>query len=605
MRTATPWVLLSTGLWLTGGGLTPAILAAQRIDYLLPSSDHAAALSAAATASDAPVCLGCGVEQVDHQDFDRNVHRLWRHPGRHVAVLLPDVRPRDALSPDEVEKLIDLLDLAYDAFADLLQGEPEGDGLLPIAFIPGLQTSRALLATKGVEIQGSLEGDIRRLLDDEALHWVLLHEMGHNFDFYSGRTGYLFDHFHAWTFFTDHYLPYFNRSGETAAGLEIDRAGFERPPRSPREFLRFSLAGAWRPFAEDPSSDWDLCVKRGECFWWANQSWAGFHLHMASLFGVQATRDVFAYLARTVRGAAFIPSGAEAREEIWLEAWAEATQSDVSCYAEVLRWHTSETLRDRLQQRFGTHAPLCEDRDGDGYRGIEGDCDDRDPAIHPGRDELANGADDDCDGHLDEQSVRERKGPSQEVALPGQVAAFGKRRGKKKEFVLQPSSAGVVWAETCYHGTGRGWFFFLDGKAEGGADGATGACVYGKVATDGVEPIRLRHDVHARGGYDLIVSEGDPWPVPWSKISEPAPSDSRVRLSVQTDLDEIDEKPTHVRFWVSGAGWVATKKYRRRSNATWNAPSDTPPGRYGVRAQLLRDGVPVSQVSPMRIFRIE
>ena len=44
------------------------------------------------------------------------------------------------------------------------------------------------------------------------------------------------------------------------------------------------------------------------------------------------------------------------------------------------------------------------DRDQDGYREDE-DCDDTDPAIFPGADELCNGLDDDCDEEIDEEAV--------------------------------------------------------------------------------------------------------------------------------------------------------------------------------------------------------
>ena len=41
------------------------------------------------------------------------------------------------------------------------------------------------------------------------------------------------------------------------------------------------------------------------------------------------------------------------------------------------------------------------DRDGDGWH-ADKDCDDSDPAVHPGADELCNGEDDDCDDEIDE-----------------------------------------------------------------------------------------------------------------------------------------------------------------------------------------------------------
>jgi hypothetical protein len=65
----------------------------------------------------------------------------------------------------------------------------------------------------------------------------------------------------------------------------------------------------------------------------------------------------------------------------------------------------------------GVSSCACEDADGDGYADCSvlgcdasgkvcGDCDDHDPAIHPGAAEVCNRRDDNCDGRTDEGSSR-------------------------------------------------------------------------------------------------------------------------------------------------------------------------------------------------------
>jgi len=50
----------------------------------------------------------------------------------------------------------------------------------------------------------------------------------------------------------------------------------------------------------------------------------------------------------------------------------------------------------------GICVPNCPDLDQDGWTTCAGDCNDSDPSMHPGAIEQCNGADDDCDGDVDE-----------------------------------------------------------------------------------------------------------------------------------------------------------------------------------------------------------
>ena len=70
----------------------------------------------------------------------------------------------------------------------------------------------------------------------------------------------------------------------------------------------------------------------------------------------------------------------------------------------------------------GDDLPDEVDGDSDGWLPSEGDCDDSDPAVNPGAEELCNGIDDDCDGSSDADFDDDRDGVADcEDACPVQV----------------------------------------------------------------------------------------------------------------------------------------------------------------------------------------
>lgn len=53
-----------------------------------------------------------------------------------------------------------------------------------------------------------------------------------------------------------------------------------------------------------------------------------------------------------------------------------------------------------------THVSHEIDEDGDGFVPADGDCDDGDPTINPGAEEVCDGRDNDCNGEIDEGAAQ-------------------------------------------------------------------------------------------------------------------------------------------------------------------------------------------------------
>lgn len=88
-----------------------------------------------------------------------------------------------------------------------------------------------------------------------------------------------------------------------------------------------------------------------------------------------------------------LASPAAAGQSTTLQCWLPAFDADGDGYARADA-RTDERLEVEVPGLV-KHCPLP-------WVGVRGDCDDRDPAVHPRRLEARNGVDDDCDGRVDE-----------------------------------------------------------------------------------------------------------------------------------------------------------------------------------------------------------
>lgn len=556
---------------------------------------------------------------VDYRAISGSTYRLKEHRGLHVNVLVPETFADGPFFTDEhLEELVDQLDILYTLYRDILQVEPAGSGLVPVAFVP--ETCGAgcgLLGNRGFEIRSDKSNyeSIIAELNAGRLSRLLLHEMAHNFDVYADYLHYLPDHAHAWTDMFEYFAPY-RYSKITGKGM------------SPDDLYRYQIDAAWRTFVTEPSADWEACIKYDDCAGLgltANMLWAMLYHRVEDVHGIQAILESFEYLKSYADR--FPPPGSdEAREGLRVLSLAMGIGSDISCYLDALDWPVENSFAQQMLEQLGVNEQLCSDQDQDGFTRINGDCDDSNPAININQPEIdANQSDDDCDGLVDETVIIESALGDAADNLPGTIDLTlpFEIRGSTADvndhdgfrFDLPASSRAVV--TLCAEEGFEGWVVARQPNGEFLAE----TYWFGYQSKPGCTTNTFDFGHHGTGNllvmanqsageYRLVVNGARDLPPDHSAMIEVLPNPSggmTLRFADQDGLfasmgtDQLDVRISGIEGHLS-APMAAVSEVELSAVTT---PGLVAGQTYQARVRPMRDGLPLAAYSAGHLFRYE
>lgn len=549
-----------------------------------------------------------------YRAFDGRSHSLREYRGRFVSVLLPDEPPQQPFfTAEHIGELVDRLDELYSLYREILQREPPGSDLLTVAFVPQTCGSGCgLLGGRGIEIRSdsrNVEAIIKEL-DAGRLDEVLVHEMVHNFDAFSGLLHYLPDHPHAWTDFFQYFAAY--RYGRHSVGGQAPDEGFNSP-----------VSLLWKTYVETPSASWSQCVRDGGCAAHGlppNGVWAMPYYRLEAVYGPAAIVRSFEYLTDHV-GTGSPPQSPEDKEALRILSLAHGAGVNLACHLDALNWPVSASLRNELQSRFGAPDPACQDSDGDGFTAVTGDCDEGHAARHVLGSEVAdNGHDDDCDGQVDEAALAESgsgdgfRGPVA-TRLPFDVRGSAASVDDSDEFTFAAPASGRARVTLCSAGGFSGWAVALDDRGQyldaqhyfayqAGAGCDTATFDFDGLASAGV----LVLPESSAGEYSLSVAGAAELPVNHSTFlaSLPRPAGG-VKLLVDDQEQWLQgQGADQVEFWVSGTGVRQARPYAAGAAITLdgaNSPELEDGALYLARMRPLAGGLPLAPFSDGHLFR--
>lgn len=545
-------------------------------------------------------------ESTVQRTINGNTYTLHAFSGKYVQWEVPDswLVP-GAFSASDMRQLVDLTDLLYAHYVELVQGEPAGSGLLSISVNPDDSGTAGVgtIGAKGIILTAgwATAPDFKRDLYLGIPNGIIVHEMGHNFDIYNEYLEYYPDMVHAWTTVVQYYLPYYMRVGDYLGDADDALERWFRKITVPWDAM-----GA--------SASWATCVRNGGGCEAngvrANDAWGGIVLRFERLHGESALRRVFSFL----KGYTAVhppPTTPEDKNDLLVLALAAGAQMNITCELDTWHWEISQTVRTQLAQEYPGTDAFCKDADGDGYSPAAGDLNDSNPAVHPGAMERKDGIDDDCDGVVDDLLIHEQSDfPPWSYNIPtiGSIPLriTGHASGADQDAVRVSVGSSLHLKVMIRTLAGFKGELDVGSVGDGGASWNPETLNPNSMDSFGADIppnkdgfVAIKPASGSSGDYDMILY-GTPLPAanPITLTTTRASDAEPLQINADINTAAIEGvTPTDIRFWATGVGFFQTLPIARNVSFQW-----APPAGYcgdGIRGQLVAGDHPISAATSL------
>ena len=573
-----------------------------QVDYRRASIPLQKSMSLASAAPAAATAENADGSTITYASWSVGPQIMRQFNGKYTALLLKQ-DALDAVGIARVRKIIDEQDIVYEAYRTLVGQEPAGTGLLKVAIVDSTcGAGCANVGQKGIE----LHWDVLYLPD---YLFYLIHEMGHDYDAYSGSIYNGADPAHAWTKFFDSYIKLY---------LGLSYEGMNAP-----DYFHWNLRQFFEPYEKFPGSSWSLCVNSTNCDPVGAMDATGLDvgaqgglvMRIAELYGTASLTGWLGNVRALLALRASPPATAMDKEELFMESLAKTVKADLSCLFDQMRWPVGSAVRSRMGQ-YGAASAFCADADFDGYSRLQHDCNDASASVHPGAVEIVNGMDDDCDGVKDDQPVKETAGfphaplGAQTVPYPVRITGNVPTTSDQDIDCLQYTlpAADSVRYTLISKGAFDGYLQVRDpvsGLEIHALHVWPGELSTAKFGLPAGKSIACLYAYGVPGDYELDIAKAYPYPMttdlapvtftPAAATAQSAGSFLIPIPAVPASLAGITGLTTH--FWISGVGEVGSVASTSSSPFPWTAPVGSNPSAATYRVDFHGGGIPVQSWS--------